>query len=84
MSIVVHSLAKKAVMVLPHLKIGVDSKPMEYESQLPKYSKLHPDFVKDYPDAKEEIASHFPEAFGPVMETTIFVDADHVHDQKTR
>ena len=72
------------VKAVPDPKIAIDSSPMEYERQLPNYTKLHPDFVKDYPDAKEEIAGHFPEAFGPVMETTIFVDADHAHDQKTR
>ena len=65
-------------------KIAIDSRPMDYKRITPKYEAVIPDFVKDYPDAKEEIAVHFPKSFGPVMETTIMVDADHAHDQKTR
>ena len=76
--------AMSYVKQVPDPKIGIDSLPMEYDRLLPNYEKLHPDFIQDYPDAKEEVASHFPKAFGPVMETTIFVDADHAHDQKTR
>ena len=65
-------------------KIGIDSRPLQYERIFPDYEKLIPDFLQDYPEAKEEIAAHFPKSFGPVMETTIMVDADHAHDQKTR
>ena len=50
----------------------------------PEFSKLIPDFKLDYPDAKEEEDPGFPLAFGPVIETTILVDSDHGHDQKTR
>ena len=45
---------------------------------------MRPDFLKDYPDAKEELDPGFPKSFGPILETTILVDSDHAHDQKTR
>ena len=69
---------------VPDPHIGIDSRPLNYERLTPNYEKLIPDFLQDYPDASEEIANHFPKSFGPVMETTIMVDADHAHDQKTR
>ena len=64
--------------------IAIDSSPLEYHRDYPEYEFLAPDFLLDYPDAKEETADHFPQAFGPVLETTIFVDSDHAHDKKTR
>ena len=65
-------------------EIAIDSNPLNYERKAPDYEKVIPDFVQDYPEAKEEIADHFPRSFGPPLETTIFVDSDHAHDQKTR
>ena len=57
---------------------------MKYTRDDPNYSKMRPDFLKDYPDAKEELDPGFPKSFGPILETTILVDSDHAHDQKTR
>ena len=68
----------------PNKVIAIDSRPLPIERHAPDFDKLIPDFLQDYPDAKEEIAAHFPRSFGPVMETTILVDSDHAHDQATR
>ena len=48
-----------------------------------KSSSFHPDFLEDYPNAQEELDPTMPVAFGPELETSIFFDADHAHDQKT-
>ena len=69
---------------VPDPKIGIDYRPMKFNRTSPKFEKLRPDFLEDYPDAKEELDPSFPKSFGPVMETTIMVDSDHAHDQKTR
>ena len=63
--------------------IAVDSNPMNYERQDPNFEALIPDFLQDYPDAKEEIDPNFPEPYGGVLGTTILVDSDHAHDKKT-
>ena len=69
---------------VPDPKIGIDPRPMKFDRSSPKFEKLRPKFLEDYPDAKEEIDPSFPSSFGPVMETNIMVDSDHAHDQKTR
>ena len=56
---------------------------MNYECQDPNYEALIPDFLQDYPDAKEEVDPNFPEPYGSVLETTILVDSDHAHDKNT-
>jgi len=43
-----------------------------------------PDFLKDYPEASEEMDPGFLPSFGPIMKTIILVDSDHAHDKKTR
>jgi hypothetical protein len=48
-----------------------------------KFEALHPDFLKDYPDATEEMDPHFPKAFSVILDTMIFVDSDHAHDLVT-
>lgn len=63
--------------------IVIDSSLLECHCKFPDYKFLAPDFLKDYPDTKEETANHFPQAFGPVLETTIILDSDHSHDQNT-
>ena len=35
--------------------IAIDSNPMEYERHETQYEFFIPDFLQDYPDAKEEI-----------------------------
>ena len=43
-----------------------------------------PYFIQDYPDAIEDLDSSFIHIFGPLLQTTILADADHVHDLSTR
>jgi len=65
-------------------QIVIDHCPMNFDRKDPDYKKLIPDFVKDYPDAKEKMDPGIPELFGPSLETTILVDLDHAHNHKTR
>ena len=68
----------------PNKRILLDSRPLKVAPEL-KVKSFHPDFLEDYPDAKEDFdPSMFPEAFGEELETSIFFDADHAHDQATR
>ena len=48
-----------------------------------KSSTFNLDFLEDYTDAQEELDPTMPEAFGSELETSIFFDADHTHNQKT-
>ena len=68
----------------PNKVIAIDTRPLPINRPTPDFDKLIPDFLQDYPDVKEEIASHFPRAFGPVLDTSILVDSDHAHDKATR
>ncbi len=68
----------------PHPQIAIDSRPIEFVRTDPDFTQLIPDFLEDYPHATEELDPGFPKPFGPVMESTIFVDSDHAHDKKTR
>lgn len=67
-----------------HKQIAIDSRPMDFNRASPNFETLRPDFPRDYPDAKEEMDPGFPKSFEPVLQTTILVDADYVHDLKTR
>ena len=67
----------------PDWKIAIDPRPMHYECTQWDFEKLIPDFLQDYPDASEELDDSFPDAFGPILVTTIQVDLDHAHDKKT-
>ena len=42
------------------------------------------DFSAEYPDAQEEHDKRLPEPIGRELQTSIFCDADHAHDQVTR
>ena len=64
--------------------IAIDSQPLQYDRTTSNFVQLIPDFLDDYPDAKEEMDPNFPKAFGPVLETAILIDADHAHDLNTR
>ena len=57
---------------------------MEYERHETDYEALRPNFLQDYPDAREEVDPGFPKPFGTPLETTIVVDSNHAHDLKTR
>ena len=71
----------------PVRRILVDSRPLVFDRFFDKDSieKYKPDFLMDYPDAKEELDPHCPKPFGmKELPITIFVDSDHAHDRKTR
>ena len=67
----------------PDRKIAIDPNPLNYERVTPDWLKLVPDFLRDYPDAKEEDDPNFPSPLGKALDSTILVDADHGHDKKT-
>ena len=69
---------------VPDPQICIDHRPMLFNRTKPEFTKLIPDFMKDYPDAIEEVDPGFLLSFGPILQTTILVDSDHGHDQKTR
>ena len=64
-------------------RIVLDSRPLKVDPDLRKDS-FHPDFLEDYPDAHEDVATDFPKAYGRELETSVFFDADHAHDHVTR
>ena len=47
-----------------------------------KSSTFQRDFLDDYPNVHEELEPTMPIAFGSELETSIFFDVDHAHDQK--
>jgi Reverse transcriptase (RNA-dependent DNA polymerase) len=67
----------------PHRRIRIDSRPIIWYTPRPDPT-FHEDFLEDYPNAKEEIDPNLPTPYGTELETSIFFDADHAHDQKTR
>lgn len=67
----------------PNRRIPIDSRPIIWVTPKPPPT-FHEDFLEDYPDASEEVDPNLPRPFGTEIETTIFFDADHAHDQKTR
>ena len=72
----------------PNKQLIVDSAPLIIHPSLlnptdPK-AQFDPDFLNDYPGAKEDRDPNEPEAFGKELETSIFFDANHAHDKKTR
>ena len=54
---------------------------MDYEYHKPKYEILIHNFLRDYADTKEEIGLSL--LFECIFKTTILVDSDHYHDNKT-
>ena len=67
----------------PNRRIVLDSRPLDVDEELRKDS-FHPDFLDDYPDAKEDIDMQFPKPYGTELHSTVFFDADHAHDTVTR
>ena len=46
---------------------------------------FHPDFLEDYPDAREaDIDESVPNAHGTELSSSVFLDADQAHDHVTR
>ena len=66
----------------PNRNLVIDLGPLIVPEEF-KASTFRPDFLEDYPDAQEELDPTMPEAFGQELETSIFFDADHAHNQKT-
>jgi hypothetical protein len=67
----------------PNRRIVLDSRPLLVDESL-RHNSFHPDFLEDYPDAKEDLADDFPVPYGRELETAVFFDADHAHDHVTR
>ena len=67
----------------PNKRIVIDSRPLVVDDKL-KLTAFHPKFLEDYGYADEEIPNNIPAPHGPELETSIFWDADHAHDVKTR
>ena len=65
-------------------KLAIDSRALQFERNCPDYELLRPDFLEDYPHAKEEVDPKLPAPHGTPLEVTILVDADHAHDLLTR
>ena len=61
----------------------IDSGPLAVPEEF-KSSTFQPDFLEDYPDVHEELDLMLLEAFGQKLEASIFFNADHAHNQKTR
>ena len=68
----------------PNRRIVFDSRDINFSDLNDDTSALRPDFLQDYPDAREELDKFFPRAFGRPLQTTICCDADHAHDKMTR
>jgi len=49
-------------------KIAIDSGDMIFECISPDYEKLRPDFLRDYPDTKEELDPHFPDPYSLILQ----------------
>ncbi len=67
----------------PNRRIVVDSRSLLVDDDL-RTTSFHPDFLEDYPDAYEDVATDFPIPSGRELETSLFFDADHAHDRVTR
>ena len=57
---------------------------MDFNRSSPKFEKLKPNFIKDYPDTKEKMDPSFPTPFGPILQQTFLVNSDNAHDLLTR
>ena len=63
-----------------HKVISIKSRSMKFKCSSPDFPKLIIDFLKDSPDAKEELDPGFPLSFGSILESTILVYLDHARD----
>jgi len=66
----------------PNHCIVLNSAPLECDDAV-LTSSFDPNFLEDYPDAKEEIDPSLPTPYGSELQTSIFFDADHAHDHVT-
>jgi hypothetical protein len=68
----------------PNRRIVLDSRPLLVDDEDLTTTSFHPDFLDDYPDAREDVDDGLPEPFGAELATAVFFDADHAHDHVTR
>ena len=68
----------------PNQRILIDSRPLLIDDEDLIQPSFHEDFLEDYRNAKEDDNFDFPTPYGPELDTSIFWDADHAHDIKTR
>ena len=66
-----------------HKVIAIESRQMKFKRSSPDFPKVIIDFLRDYPDVKEELDPGFPLPFEPILESTILVDLDYAHDLLT-
>ena len=52
---------------VPYLQICIDYRPMLFNRTKSEFTKLIPDFVKNYPETIEAVGPGFLLAFGPVL-----------------
>ena len=57
---------------------------MQFNRTTPKFDKLVPYFLENYPHTKDEVDPSFPSSFRPVLDATILADSDHTYDLATR
>ena len=67
----------------PDKRIAVDSSDIDF-SKYTVAKELKADFCKEYNGISEDMDPGFPKAYGEPLQTSIFCDADHAHDKKTR
>ena len=69
----------------PDKRIDVDSRPMEIDGETMKLMSESKDVLQHlYPDAEEEIDPKFPSPRGRPIQTSVWFDSNHAHDQVTR
>ena len=69
----------------PSKQLPVCSDPLEiHPTLLDKKGDFIPDFLKEYPDAKEDRDPKEPTAYGKPVQTSVFFDANLAHDLQTR
>ena len=56
---------------------------MKTKCSSPDYPKLFTDFLKDYPDKKEELDPWFTLPFGTILEYKILVDSENAYELLT-
>ena len=65
-------------------QITINSRSMLFQRPNSKFKNLISDFLKDYPEDKEKLDPGLCKAFGPILQSTIFVDLDYAHNLATR
>ena len=82
LDLIVHCFGYAKTII--HNKIDIDYGPMQFNRTEPKFTKLIPKFVNDYPEAIEEMDLGFPSSFVPLLQSTFLMISDHACNLKTR